>query len=322
MFYSSGIAVFRAFVRQGSLIGAKKELAISGAAVSKQVKRLEQWLNLVLFDRTTRIVVPTEAARRLAEQLFRSDAEFDTFLNQLNDAQLSPLGRLRVNVPMSFGELFLRRPIAVYSKQYPEVVVNVDFDDRRFHLVEDRYDLVLRIGVREDSGLIARRVGDRPLYLCASPDLIASWGHPAAPGDVSAMPAVIYSLASGGISWSCRGDDGETHSVALRPALYANSAGMMLEACLAGVGVAILPRFSCADALASGHLRRLLPGFDTVPDHGIYVVYPNKRFVPLKVRRFIDVIAFKLGAGAAGGSCPGAALVGDRSDLPCRSLHG
>jgi len=301
MLYSSGVDVFRAVVRQGSFIGAAKELGISGAAVSKQIKRLEQRLNLVLFYRTTRRVVPTEAAQRLAEQLFRSDDEFDTLLDQLSDAQLSPSGRLRVNVPMSFGELFLRRPIAVYAKQYPEVVVDVDFDDRRVHLVEDGYDLVVRIGVLEDSGLIARRVGDCPLYLCASPELIASWGHPEAPGDVSAMPAVIYSLASGGISWSCRGDDGETHSVALRPALYANSAGMMLEACLAGVGVAILPHFSCADALASGHLRRLLPGFETVPDRGIYVVYPDKRFVPLKVRSFIDVIASELSAGIDGG---------------------
>ena len=304
MLYSSGVDVFRAVVRQGSFIGAAKELGISGAAVSKQIKRLEQRLNLVLFYRTTRRVVPTEAAQRLAEQLFRSDDEFDTLLDQLSDAQLSPSGRLRVNVPMSFGELFLRRPIAVYAKQYPEVVVDVDFDDRRVHLVEDGYDLVVRIGVLEDSGLIARRVGDCPLYLCASPDLIASWGHPEAPGDVSAMPAVIYSLASDGISWSCRADDGETHSVALRPALYANSAGMMLEACLAGVGVAILPHFSCADALASGHLRRLLPGFETVPDRGIYVVYPDKRFVPLKVRSFIDVIASELSAGIDGGHHP------------------
>ena len=301
MLHSSGIDLFRAVVRQGSSIGAANELGITGAAVSKQTIRLEHRLNLVLFYRTTQSVVPTEAARRLAEKLFRSDDAFDSLLDQLGDAQLSPSGRLQVNVPMSFGVLSLRRPIGVYAKQYPEIVVDVDFDDRRVHLVEDGYDLVVRIGVLEDSGLIARRVGDCPLYLCASPDLIASWGHPDAPGDVSAMPAVIYSLASGGISWSCRGDDGETHSVALRPALYANSAGMMLEACLAGVGVAILPHFSCADTLASGHLRRLLPGFETVPDRGIYVVYPDKRFVPLKVRSFIDVIASELSAGIDGG---------------------
>ena len=113
MLYSSGIDVFCAVVRQGSFIGAARELGISGAAVSKQIKRLEQRLNIVLFYRTTRRVVPTEAAQQLAEQLFRSDDEFDTLLDQLNDAQLRPSGRLRVNVPMSFGELFLRRPIAL-----------------------------------------------------------------------------------------------------------------------------------------------------------------------------------------------------------------
>ena len=304
MLYSSGIDVFRAVIRQGSFVGAAQELGISGAAVSKQIKRLEQRLNLVLFYRTTRSVVPTEAAQRLAEQLFRSDDEFDTLLDQLGDAQLRPSGRLRVNVPMSFGELFLRRPIAVYARRYPDVVVDVDFDDRRVHLVEDGYDLVVRIGVLEDSGLIARRVGDCPLYLCASPELIATFGQPRMPADVSAMPAVIYSIASGGTTWSCGGNDGETHSAALRPALYANSAGMMLEACLAGVGVAILPEFSCAEALADGRLRRLLPGFDTVPDRGIYVIYPDKRFVPLKVRSFIDVIASELGAGTGYGHRP------------------
>ena len=304
MVYSTGIEVFSAVIRQGSFVGAAQELGISGAAVSKQVKRLEQRLNLVLFYRTTRSVVPTEAAQRLAEQLFRSDDEFDTLLDQLGDAQLIPSGRLRVNVPMSFGELFLRRPIAVYARRYPEVVVDVDFDDRRVHLVEDGYDLVVRIGVLEDSGLIARRVGDCPLYLCASPDLVATFGQPRTASDVSAMPAVIYSIASGGISWSCRDEDGETYSVGLRPALYANSAGMMLEACLAGVGIAILPDFSCAEALADGRLVRLLPGFDTVPDRGIYVIYPDKRFVPLKVRSFIEVIAAELGTGAGSGHAP------------------
>ena len=314
MLYSSGIDVFRAVIRQGSFVGAAQELGISGAAVSKQVKRLEQRLNLVLFYRTTRSVVPTEAAQRLAEQLFRSDDEFDTLLDQLGDAQLIPSGRLRVNVPMSFGELFLRRPIAVYARRYPEVVVDVDFDDRRVHLVEDGYDLVVRIGVLEDSGLIARRVGDCPLYLCASPDLVATFGQPrtamgrrrnSSPKDIGTLTrSRPDGMSCASPSWSCRDEDGETYSVGLRPALYANSAGMMLEACLAGVGIAILPDFSCAEALADGRLVRLLPGFDTVPDRGIYVIYPDKRFVPLKVRSFIEVIAAELGTGAGSGHAP------------------
>ena len=299
MLYASSFDSFRAVMKRGSFIGAADELGVSGAAISKQIKSLEQRLNLVLFYRTTRSVVPTEAAQRLADLLHRGHDEFGALLDQLGDAQSRPSGRLRVNVPMSFGELFLRRPIAIYARQYPDVIVDVDFDDRRVHLVEDGYDLVVRIGVLEDSGLIARRVGDCPLYMCAAPALVEDHGMPASPADIPALPAVIYSLATAASSWSCRGADGVQTNVALRPALYANSAGMMLDACIEGVGVAILPHFSCADALASGRLVRLLPAYDTVPDLGIYVVYPDKRFVPLKVRSFIDVIAGELAGAAA-----------------------
>ena len=300
MLYSSAVEIFRAVMKRGNFVGAADERGISGAAVSKQIKSLEQRLNLVLFYRTTRSVVPTEAARRLADLLLRNHDEFGTLLDQLSDAQATPSGRLRVNVPMSFGELFLRRPIAIFARRYPDVTVDVDFDDRRVHLVEDGYDLVVRIGVLEDSGLIARRVGDCPLYLCAAPQLLESHGMPASPADIPALPAVIYSLAAAASSWSCRDTDGVQTAVGLRPALYANSAGMMLDACIEGVGVAVLPHFSCADALATGRLVRLLPDFDTVPDLGIYVVYPDKRFVPLKVRSFIDVIAAELASRQPG----------------------
>ncbi len=299
MLYSSAVDIFRAVMKRGSFVGAADELGISGAAVSKQIKSLEQRLNLVLFYRTTRSVVPTEAAERLADLLARGHDELGSLLDELGDAQSRPSGRLRVNVPMSFGELFLRRPIAVYARQYPDVIVDVDFDDRRVHLVEDGYDLVVRIGVLEDSGLIARRVGDCPLYMCAAPRLLEDHSLPTGPSDISALPAVIYSLASAASSLSCRDAAGVQTTVALRPTLYANSAGMMLDACIEGVGVAILPHFSCADALASGRLVRLLPAFETVPDLGIYVVYPDKRFVPLKVRSFIDVIAAELASEEA-----------------------
>lgn len=299
MLYSSAVDIFHAVMKRGSFVGAAGELGISGAAVSKQIKKLEQRLNIVLFYRTTRSVVPTEAARRLDDLLQRGRDEFGLLLDQLGDAQLRPSGRLRVNVPMSFGELFLRRPIAIYAKQYPDVVVDVDFDDRRVHLVEDGYDLVVRIGVLEDSGLIARRVGDCPLYMCAAPQFVATHGTPRKPVDITSLPAVIYSLGSAASSWTCRNMAGDQTTVALRPALYANSAGMMLDACIEGVGVAVLPHFSCADALGSGRLVRLLPDHDTVPDLGIYVVYPDKRFVPLKVRSFIDVIAAELASEAA-----------------------
>ena len=295
MLYSSAVEIFCEVIRQGSFIGAANALGISGAAVSKQIKRLETELNMVLFYRRTRRVVPTESGQRLADILIRNDDELGAVLEQISAAQERPTGRLRVNVPMSFGELFLRGPIADFARKYPDVVVDVDFDDRRVHLVEDGYDLVVRIGVLEDSGLIARRVGDCPLILCAAPDLLDRYDTVLTSNDVSRLPAIIYSLTADGRNWTFRDASGEQQSIALQPVLYANSAGMMLEACLRGVGVAILPDFSCAEALADGRLVRVLPQLETSPDRGIYVVYPDKRFVPLKVRAFIDSIASAMG---------------------------
>ena len=129
---------------------AARILGISGPAISKQIKNLEARLNLVLLHRTTRAVTLTEAGRRLTEILDRGGSEIGALLEQLSVGQDRPFGRLKMNVPMSFGEMFLHKPIADYAAAHPDVVVEVDFDDKRVHLVEEGYDLVVRIGVLED----------------------------------------------------------------------------------------------------------------------------------------------------------------------------
>ena len=116
------------------------------------------------------------------------------------------------------------------------------------------------------------------------------------PNDLSALPAIIYSNAPGSPTLTFRDADGYDGTVSLRPQFYANSAGMMREACLRGVGVALLPAFCCEDHLETGALVRLLPSFQTSPDRGIYAVYPDRRFLPLKVRAFIDILEQSLRA--------------------------
>lgn len=290
MLYHSGFEALREVARQGSFIKAARTLGISGPAVSKQIKSLEGRLNLVLLHRTTRAVTLTEAGQRLTEILDRSGSEVDSLLEQLSLGQERPFGRLKMNVPMSFGEMFLHKPIADYAASYPDVVIDVDFDDKRVHLVEEGYDLVVRIGVLEDSGLYARRVGDCPIHLCATPAFAERHGMPESPDDLSVLPAIIYSNNPAGLTLNYRDADGITGTASLRPQFYANSAGMMLEACLRSVGIALLPSFCCEDHLASGELIRLLPGVETPPDLGIYAVYPDRRFLPLKVRAFIDIL--------------------------------
>ena len=290
MFQDPATVTFREVVRLGSFTSAAASVGVSAAAVSKQIKLLEERLGFRLFNRTTRMVQPTEAALRLDKLLGETSEQLDLLLAELSSEQERPTGRLRLNVPMSFGELFLRRAIADYAVAYPDVVVDVDFEDRRVHLIEEKFDLVVRIGVLDDSGLIARRVGDCPLYLCASPDFVTRHGGVTELDQVSRLPAIIYSNSDGPPAWSCRDRNGRERTLPLQPTFYANSAGMMLEACRSGIGVAVLPDFSCRDELERGGIVRLFPDTVTTPERGIYAIYPDRRYLPLKVRAFIDVL--------------------------------
>lgn len=295
MIFNSSIETFLEVVRRGSFTAAASSLGISGAAVSKQIKLLEERLGFRLFNRTTRQVQPTEAARRLGGLLSENAEQLATLMAELSLEQERPTGRLRLNVPMSFGELFLRKPIADYALAHPDVVVDVDFEDRRVHLIEEGVDLVVRIGVLEDSGLIATRVGDCPLYLCASPQFVERHGGIASVEQITALPAIIYSNTDGSPSWSCQDRSGQLHTYPLRPVFYANSAGMMLEACLSSIGLAILPAFSCQNEINNGSLVRLFPDLASAPERGIFAIYPDRRYLPLKVRRFIEVLKDALG---------------------------
>lgn len=290
MLLNTSFEVFIAIVETRSFTEAARKVGMSGAAVGKHVKNLETQLNLRLFHRTTRIVTPTEAALKLYDVAHASKEYFTETLDQLSQDQETPSGRLRLNVPMSYGEQYLAKPLAQFAARYPDVVVDVDFDDKRVHLIEEGYDLVVRIGVLEDSGLIAKRISDFQVILCAAPALLADYGMPERPSDLAQWPMVCYSNAANPGLFSYSDVTGQTMSVSLSPRLYANSASMMTEAAISGVGVALLPQFSCQSAIETGALVPLLSHFQQAEDRGVYVVYPEKTFTPLKVRRFIEIL--------------------------------
>ena len=290
MIYSGQFEILHTVISHGSFTKAAEALNISPAAVSQQIKKLEDRLQMRLFHRTTRQVVPTEIGVQLGEALQSGKQTVMAVLETLEAGRDEPAGRLKINVPMSYGELYLRKPIARYAKLYPKVIVDVDFDDREINVVEGGYDLVIRIGALPDSGLMARKVGDCPLILCASREFLEEHGTPTKLADISALPAIIYANTTNALALQCSDDQNRLRSVALTPGFYANSAGMMVEACLAGVGLAILPIFSCADELADGRLRRVLPAFETTPARSIYAVYPDRRYLPMKTRTFIDML--------------------------------
>lgn len=290
MIFAGQFEVVHMVIKHGSFTKAADALGISPAAVSQKVKKLEDRLQLRLFHRTTRQVVPTEIGVQLGEALQAGRENILSILETFDAGRDVPTGRLKMNVPMSYGELYLRQPIARYARLYPNVIVDVDFDDREINVVEGGYDLVIRIGALPDSGLVARKVGDCPLIMCASDNFLQAHGAPKTLADISKLPSIIYSNAPNGSVWQCSDRQARLHNVSLRPGLYANSAGMMLDACLAGVGLALLPIFSCTAELADGRLQRVLPAYQTTPARSIYAVYPERRYLPMKTRAFIDLL--------------------------------
>jgi DNA-binding transcriptional LysR family regulator len=290
MFIHSSFHILRTILQEGSFTKAAQKLDMSGAAVGKHVQILESKMKLRLFHRTTRKITPTDAAIKISAAVRQSEEHLNGVLEELAQEQSMPTGRLKINVPMSYGELFLAKPMAKFASAYPDVIVDVDFDDKRVHLIEEGYDLVIRIGILEDSGLIAKRISDFPILMCASPKLVQKLGKPKTPKDLSNWPFICYSNATHPSLWSYKTDTEESSSVNLRPSLYANSASMMKEACIEGVGAALLPQFSCETEIMSGDLIHILPEYKTAPERGVYVIYPNKKFMPLKVRKFIDML--------------------------------
>lgn len=290
MFIHSSFHILHTILQEGSFTKAAQKLDMSGAAVGKHVQMLESKMKLRLFQRTTRTITPTEAAIKISTAVSQSEEHLNEVLEELAEEQSTPTGRLKINVPMSYGELFLAKPMAKFAAAYPDVIVDVDFDDKRVHLIEEGYDLVIRIGILEDSGLIAKRISDFPILMCASPKLVQKLGEPKAPKDLSNWPFICYSNATHPSLWSYKTDEEKSSSVNLRPSLYANSASMMKEACIESVGAALLPQFTCEAEIRSGDLIHILPEYSTAPERGVYVIYPDKKFMPLKVRKFIDML--------------------------------
>lgn len=290
MFVNQSFQVLKVIIQEGSFTKAAQKLNMTGAAVGKHVQTLEQKLKLRLFQRTTRTITPTNAALKLNAEVIQSEEHLNEILEEVSNEQSMPKGRLKINVPMSYGEMFLAKPMAKFAALYPDIILDVDFDDKRVHLIEEGYDLVVRIGLLEDSELIAKRISNFNILMCASPKLINKLCNPSNPKELSSWPFICYSNSPNPSLWTYADKNGNSSSLHLTPVLYANSASMMKEACLQGVGLGLLPEFCCAKEIKSGDLINVLPEYKSSPERGVYVIYPDKKFIPLKVRKFIDLL--------------------------------
>jgi DNA-binding transcriptional LysR family regulator len=286
---------FVAVVEAGSFVAAADRLKQSTASVSKQVAQLENQVGVRLLHRTTRRVSLTadgtlfvERCRDMLQQW--RDAE-DEVANRSTTAQ----GLLRVNVPVSYGMSHLAALWAGFMRANPEVNLDIILSDRVADLVDEGFDLAVRIGQLPSSSLISRRLAKTRLTVCASPDYLRTYPAPDNPTELGSHRILSYSLLSSGDTWTftSRDEPSRQASVRVLPIMRSNNGDTCRDAAVRGQGVVMQPDFLLRSQLTSGELIELMPRW-LGQELGIYVVYPSRRHLPAKVRLLIDYLGQQL----------------------------
>lgn len=289
----SPIVAFVRVVETGSFTAAASALGLSKSQISRSVKGLEDRLGVRLLHRTTRAVTATEAGMDYFARCSRILAELEEAEQAVLHLQAAPRGTLRVSLPHSFGVRYLSPLLSEFLTRYPEMRIEASFSERRVDLVDEGYDLAVRIGSLDDSSLIARRLGKTGRFVVGSPAYLAARGEPKSARDLRDHDCLHFSYQQSGATWQLR-EGGEDISVRVSGRLMANSGEALMEAALAGLGLAWLPDFVVADAIHSGRLVPVLPDLSD-SDLPIWAVYPHSRHLAPKVRLFVEHLHARLG---------------------------
>lgn len=276
--------VFTRVVQAGSFVGAARQLAMPKTTVSRRVSALEERLGARLLHRSTRKLRLTDVGETFFRHAARVVAEAEEAELAVLRMQEVPRGRLRVTAPLNFG--FMRKVVASFLVAFPEVQVELLCTDRLVNLIDEGFDVAVRVGRLADSSLMARSIGALQSYLVASPAFVAAHGTPAQPEDLERFAAVVFAAGVGGGPW--RLVQGQRHVTASPPArLTVNDFDFLDEAVLAGLGIALVPAFRCHPHLEAGRLVRVLPDW-CAPDIPMHAVYATSRHLSPKVKAFLD----------------------------------
>ena len=298
----TAMQAFRRVVELGSFAAAAREAELSYAVVSKYVAQLEQQLGTRLLQRTTRQLSLTEAGQRYYQTVVHVLDELAAAERQIHDASSRPKGTLRLNAPMSFGLLHVAPLLPAFADSYPEIDIDLSLGDQVQDLVEEGFDMALRIRERlDDSSLVAKPLATVQRVLCAAPAYLAKAGEPRHPHDLRTHNCLRYSLATDSQRWQFD-RDGEPIEVAVRGSLNANNSMALLASVQAGCGIALMPRFLAGPALQRGELVALLPDYQLAA-RTLYAVVPSRRGVTQKVQRLLAFFEQQYPAAAARDWC-------------------
>lgn len=269
---------------------AGRKLGRSKALLSKYVRELEDELGVLLINRTTRRFSLTEAGQTYYQRTSEIVREIDTLAETVRDSTGDIKGRIKITAPRTFSDAAIGQSLVDFAAAHPDVVLDINLDDRVVDLVEEGYDLAIRITKLADSGLIARRLAPFRLLLCASPALIEKLGSPQHPRELQNLPCIIDTNARYRYNWPFQETDGSAFSVTVQGKFEANSPFSVRAAAIAGIGFALTPDFIAQPAIDSGQLVSL---FEEYLDNGrgIYAIFPHRRHLPARVRALVDFLA-------------------------------
>jgi len=285
-----GIAAFAETVRRGSFAAAARELGLTPSAVAKSVARLESDLGLRLLHRTTREVSLTSDGHGLYERCRHIVEELDALRAQAEGVRGEPSGTLRLSVPVTWGRRVLVPQLASLVARHPRIALDVAFSDRFVDVVREGFDAAVRIGALRDSTLVARRIGQQQLVVCASPAYVARHGPPATPGELAAHRCLAFRLPTSGRArpWDFS-VDGVSRTYLPPTSVVMDEGEALVAAAAAGLGLAQVPGYMAEDALRTGALVEALAAFRP-PPLPISIVYASGRQVTPRLRALLDLL--------------------------------
>jgi DNA-binding transcriptional LysR family regulator len=281
---------FIRIVESGSITKAAEQLNTVKSAVSRRLADLERRLGVTLLIRTTRNQVLTEQGKSYYQQSLRIIDDIKEIETSMRDDNCALSGRIKVAAPLSFGLDHLGAALRKFNELHPDIFFDIDFNDRKTDLIEEGFDLAIRISNLEDSSLIARKLTSSKIILSASPSYLAKYGTPKTPEDLLQGHVKLHYANSPDL-WGFKKAKNKDYSIKVPSVITANNGTYLCQAAIDGIGLVYTPDFICYKAIKLGQLQPLLTAFTFDRDIPIYAVYPQNRHLSQRVRSLVDYLA-------------------------------
>ena len=291
----TGLRVFHAVVESEGFSTAAARLGLCRPVCTKHINRLESHLQVRLIERTTRSLHLTEAGSRYYGRCTQILGDLEQAEREVTQSGAIPCGTLRLNAPHSFATAHIAPFVAEFIGKYPKVKLDVSLTDRVVDLIEEGYDIAIRIAAElPESSLVARRLAPCRYVVCGAPSYLAGHSEPLTPGDLARHECLVHNASPSGADWIFACSQGQRHVARISGSIATNSGEMLRAAALNGAGLAAMPTFLIGEDLAAGRLRTVLNEYLLQPS-SIFAIYPSRKYLAPKARAFTDFLGEKYG---------------------------